>query len=390
MNNFSFQNPTKILFGRGMQAKAGAECARFGKKVLVHYGSERVRQNGLLGEVEASLTAAGVSFLELGGVQPNPRLSLVHQGIDLCRKKKVDLILAVGGGSVIDSAKAIAAGVPYAGDVWDFYCGKAVPEKALPVASVLTIPAAGSEASNSSVITREKDSRKYGLTASCLYPAFSILNPELAFSLPAYQVACGATDILSHLMERYFTSVRPVRLTDGLIEATMRTIVANVPKVLANPKDYDSWAEVMWAGCVAHNNLLDTGRIGDWASHGIEHELSAKYDVAHGAGLAVVFPAWMRYVYRHDMARFNRFAVEVWGVRADYFDPEATALAGIAALKGFLISIGMPANFAELGAREEDIPEMARLATGGGKWTLGNFVKLDDKAVEAIFRLAAE
>jgi alcohol dehydrogenase YqhD (iron-dependent ADH family) len=202
-------------------------------------------------------------------------------------------------------------------------------------------------------------------------------------------VACGATDILSHLMERYFTNARPVELTDGLIEATMRNMIHNVPKVLAEPSGYDAWAEVMWSGCVAHNNLFDTGRIGDWASHGIEHELSAMYDVAHGAGLAVVFPAWMKHVYKHDVSRFVRFAVEVWGVRQDYFDPEATALAGIAALQKFLSSIGMPSNLKELGASEDKIPEMARLATQNDKFLLGNFVKLDSKAVEAILRIAA-
>ena len=389
MENFTFHNPTKIIFGRGTQALAGAECARYGRKILVHFGSGRVRESGLLAEVEDSLKAAGLEIFELGGVKPNPRLSLVREGIALCRREKIDLILAVGGGSTIDSAKAIAVGVPDAGDVWDFYTYKRTPEKALPVASVLTIPAAGSESSESSVITDEDGRRKYGLSADCLYPVFSILNPELAFTLPAYQVAAGATDILSHLMERYFTNARPVDLTDGLIEANMRAIVKNVPKILAHPRDYDAWAEVMFGGCTAHNNLFGSGRIGDWASHGIEHELSAMYDVAHGAGLAVVFPAWLRYVHRHDITRFVRFAVEVWGVRQDYNDAEATALAGIDRLQQFLVSIGMPATLKDLGIPAEKIPEMARLATQNDRFLMGNFVKLDSKAVAAILTSAA-
>ncbi len=386
MENFSFQNTTKIIFGRGTQHQVGAECRHHARKVLLHFGGQSIKKSGLYDQVVASLIDAGVEFVELGGVQPNPRLALVHKGVELCRAEGVELILAVGGGSVIDSAKAIAMGVPYEGDVWDFYSYKTEPKTALPVATVLTIPAAGSESSDSSVITKEEGWRKNGFTHKVQTPVFSILNPELAFTLPKYQVACGAADIMSHLMERYFTNARPVELTDALIEATLRTMIRNVPKVLANMQDYDAWAEVMWSGCVAHNNLLDTGRIGDWASHGIEHELSAMYDVAHGAGLAVVFPAWMRHVYRQDTNRFVRFAVEVWGLRNDYWNPEATALAGVQALQDFWVSIGMPRNLAELGASPEKIDQMATLATGGDRWTLGNFRKLGQADVAAILR----
>jgi hypothetical protein len=276
-----------------------------------------------------------VEFIELGGVQPNPRLSLVKQGIELCRKHNIDFILAVGGGSVIDSAKAIAVGVPYEGDVWDFYSGKAVPEKALPVGVVLTIPAAGSEASKSSVITNEDGWYKRGLNVEIIRPKFAIMNPEITFTLPPYQTACGAADIMAHVMERYFTHQKDVDFTDRLCEATLKTIIKNVPIVLEEPENYQARAEIMWASTIAHNDLLSTGRIGDWASHAIEHELSGIYDVPHGAGLAVVFPAWMKYVYKEDVDRFVQFATRVWDVEMDFSNPERTALEGIYRLTQF-------------------------------------------------------
>ncbi len=388
MENFVFSNPTRILFGKGMEDSVGKEAARYGKKVLLHYGSERVRDSGLLGKVRANREAAGLAVVELGGAQPNPRLSLVEKGIALARKENVDLILALGGGSVIDSSKAIAVGVPATHPVWDFYEGTRSPEKALPVATILTIPAAGSESSHSSVITNEDGDLKRGLSHELIYPVFSILNPTFCFTLPAWQVGCGASDILAHLMERYFTNVRSVDFTDRLLEAAMRSIIAAAPRVLAKPDDYDAWAEFMLTGQMAHNNSLEVGRIGDWASHNIEHELSGIYDVAHGAGLAVVFPAWMDYVYTHDITRFFRWAVEVWGVEPDYFNPERTALAGIAALRNFSASIGMPITLEEAEIGEDRLEEMAGKATGNGKNTLGSFVKLGKADVLAIYKLA--
>jgi alcohol dehydrogenase YqhD (iron-dependent ADH family) len=389
MENFSFANPTRIIFGAGTHKHVGAECYyRKCMRVLLHYGGGSIKKSGVYDDVVKSLREVGVHVVELGGVKPNPRVSLVREGIALCRRERVDLILAVGGGSVIDSAKAIALGVPYEGDVWDFYSGKARPERTLPVASILTIPAAGSESSNSSVITNEKGDLKRDCTDGLLYPVFSILNPELAFTVPPYQVASGGTDILSHLMERYFTNAKPVELSDALIEATMRNVIRNLPIVLEKPDNYNAWAEVMWSGCVAHNNLFECGRIGDWASHGIEHELSGIYDVTHGAGLAVVFPSWMRQVYLHDVPRFVRFAVEVWGVPNDYFSPEVTALAGIDRMQQFLVSIGMPKSLGELGIKKDRIAEMASKATGGGKCMIGNFVKLGEEEVEEILRRA--
>jgi alcohol dehydrogenase YqhD (iron-dependent ADH family) len=387
MENFSFANPTKIIFGAGSHKQVGAECYyRNCMRVLLHYGGGSIRKTGVYDDVVKSLREVGATVIEMGGVKPNPRLSLVREGIALCRRERVDLILAVGGGSVIDSAKAIGIGVPYEGDVWDFYSGKARPEKTLPVACILTIPAAGSEASAASVITNETGWLKRDCCNDLLYPLFSILNPELAYTVSPYQVACGGTDILSHLMERYFTNAKPVELSDELLEATMRNVIRNLPKVLANREDYNAWAEVMWSGCVAHNNLFECGRIGDWSSHAIEHELSGIYDVAHGAGLAVVFPSWMRQVYTHDMARFIRFAVEVWGVKNDYFNPEKTAVAGIDKMQEFFISIGMPSNLAELGIKDDRVTEMAAKATGGGRKMVGNFVKLAESDVEEILR----
>jgi len=290
VNNFIFLNPTRIIFGKGTENLVGAETKKHADKVLLHYGGGSIKKIGLYDTVVKSLKEAGVEFTELAGVQPNPRLSLVRQGIEICRKEGIRFILAVGGGSAIDSAKAIAVGVPYDGDVWDFYIGKAKVKEALPVGVVLTIPAAGSEASPSSVITNEDGWYKRGLTTDRIFPRFSILNPELTYTLPNYQTACGAADIMAHIMERYFTNTKDVELTDRLCESTMKTLINNVPKALANPTDYAARAEIMWTATVAHNNLLGTGRDEDWASHDIEHEISGIYDIAHGAGLAIVFP----------------------------------------------------------------------------------------------------
>jgi alcohol dehydrogenase YqhD (iron-dependent ADH family) len=389
MDNFDFRNPTRILFGRGMENEVGARVAGHSRRILLHFGGGSIKASGLYDRVVASLAAAGVEWVELGGVAPNPRLALVREGIALCRAHHLDFVLAVGGGSVIDSAKAIAMGVANDGDVWDFYAGLRAPTAALPVATVLTIPAAGSESSTASVITNEDGWIKRGFNSELLYPVFSILNPELAFTLPAFQVACGAADILSHLMERYFTNVRHVDFTDRLIEATMKTVIAQAPKVLAKLDDYDAWADLMWAGTVAHNNLLNTGRIGDWGSHDIEHEISGIYDVAHGAGLAVVFPAWMKHVLDHDLDRFVQWAVRVWNVEYDGFDRESVARAGIARLEAFFRSLGLGTTLASLGVGTDRIDEMAKKATSNGATTVGRFVRLDTAGVAAVLRLAA-
>ncbi|MEI7846173.1 MAG: iron-containing alcohol dehydrogenase [Chloroflexota bacterium] len=388
MENFEYCNPTRILFGRDTQQQVGAQVATYSQKILLHFGSERFKTSGLYAQVTASLQQAGVEWIELGGVQPNPRLSLVQQGIQLCKQHQLGLVLAVGGGSVIDSAKAIAMGAMLDGDVWDFFLGQGAPAAALPVGTILTIPAAGSEASTGTVITNEVGWLKRAVNSPLLYPRFAILNPELAFSLPKFQVACGAADIMAHLMERYFTNVSHVAFTDRLLEATMKTIISQAPLVLSNPQDYDAWAELMWAGTIAHNNLLNTGRVGDWASHQIEHEISGIYDVAHGAGLAVVFPAWMRYVLHHDLNRFNQWAVRVWNVEMDPFNPEAVANAGIEKMEAFFHSLGLGTHLVDLGIQDDRIAEMADKCTEGNTQIVGNFVKLDRAAVTQVLRLA--
>ena len=345
-------------------------------------------RSGLLDRVKKSLEEEDISYVELGGVKPNPRSGLVYEGIELCRKEHVDFVLAVGGGSTIDSAKAIAAGSVYDGDFWDYYQGKKV-EKALPVGTVLTIAAAGSEGSPDSVITKEEGMLKRGATGEGLRPKFSVLNPALTQTLPAYQTAAGITDIMAHLFERYFTNTENVEVTDRLIEGLLLSVIHEAPKVIADPDDYQARANIMWAGMMAHNNSCGVGREQDWGSHDIEHELSAVYDCTHGAGLAMVVPAWMTYNLKHDVNRFVQLAVRVWGCQMDFQNPEVTARAGIRALKNFLRSIGMPLNFGEIGAKEEDIKKMAHTACygNGRKGTVGKFVRLGEEDVEKIYRL---
>lgn len=392
MLNFNFCRPTDFYFGRGQENHTGEICKKHGaKKVLLHFGGQSAVKSGLITRIQESLDEADVKYVLLGGVQPNPRAELVYEGIRLCREHNVDLVLAVGGGSVIDSAKAIAMGVPYAGDFWDFFMGGKKPERALPVGCVLTIAAAGSEGSNSCVIDKEVDGivRKKGSRFQSNVCTFSILNPELTFTLPPFQTACGACDIMCHVFERYFTNTRDVMVTDELCEGVLRTIVQMLPRVMKDPKDYEARAAIMWASTLAHNDLLGVDREQDWCSHHIEHELSALYDCAHGAGLAVVTPAWMTYVYKHDVMRFARFAVNVMGCQMDYEDPEKTALAGIAALRRLWGDAGLPLNFSELSAKKEDIQTIVD-NLGGPEHTEGNFIKLSKNEVKEILTLAAD
>ena len=390
MNNFTFYAPTYFAFGKDMESQAGPLTKRFGgSKALLHYGGGSVVRSGLLDRVKASLDDAGVAWVELGGVKPNPRSGLVYEGIELCRREGVDFVIAVGGGSAIDSAKAIAAGAVYEGDFWDFYEGKPV-EKALPIGTVLTIAAAGSEGSPDSVITKEDGMIKRGASGEAYRPKFSILNPALTQTLPPYQTACGVTDIIAHLYERYLTNTPEVEVTDRMIEALIMAMVHEGPRVIEDPNNYEARANIMWGGMMAHNNSCGVGRSQDWTSHNIEHELSALYDCAHGAGLAVTMPAVFTYVMDHDVTRFAKIAVRVWGCAMDFEHPERTARAGIEALRRFLISLGMPKNFAELGAKEEDIPYLAHTACCGsanadGK--LHGFTTLDENQVQEIYRL---
>ena len=387
MEDFEFYSPTRFVFGRGTETRAGELVRRFGgTNALLHFGGGSVKRNGVYDRVVASLDAAGVGWTPLGGVQPNPLSGLVREGIALCRREKIDFVLAVGGGSTIDSAKAIAFGTLYDGDFADFYHGKDVKRPApvpaaLPIGTVLTIAAAGSEGSGNSVITLEPGMLKRAATGDALRPAFSILNPELTFTLPAWQTACGATDMFAHVVERYFTRTRDVAVSDELCEGLMRTIVAASRRAIAEPRDYAARADLMWAGTLAHNNVCGAGRVQDWSSHGIEHELSALYGCAHGAGLAVVMPAWMSYVMGSGVERFARFAEKVFGVPAG--DQDRMAREGIRRYRAWLRGIGMPLTFEELGAKASDIPALvASLGLRGG--TLGSFMALADADVARI------
>ena len=389
MDNFNFYSPTYFAFGRDTENQAGSLVKRFGgSRVLIHYGGGSAVRSGLIDRVQASLKAEGISSFLLGGVKPNPRSGLVYEGIELCRKENIDFIVAVGGGSAIDSAKAIAAGTVYDGDFWDFYSGKRI-EKALPVGTVLTIAAAGSEGSPDSVITLENGMFKRGASGDAIRPKFSILNPALTQTLPAYQTAAGITDIMAHLYERYLTNTKEVEVTDRMIEALLLTMIHEGPRVIENPDNYEARANIMWAGMMAHNNSCGVGRSQDWNSHNIEHELSALYDCAHGAGLAVTLPAVFRYVMNHDVMRFAQAAVRVWGCQMDFAHPEKTAAEGIDRLQRFFISIGMPGNFAELGAKEEDIPALVNaLCRGDGRdGSISGFVRLDEKDCTKIYQM---
>jgi alcohol dehydrogenase YqhD (iron-dependent ADH family) len=386
MLNFNFQNATEIIFGKGVEEKVGEKVAQYGKKVLLHYGGGSIKKFGLYDKIIKELKNKNLEVFELGGVLPNPRLSLVKEGITICRENDIDFILAVGGGSAIDSAKAIGAGVKYHGDVWDFFDGKAQVKDTLPVGVVLTIPAAGSESSSGSVITNEDGWYKKSFGGNIIRPKFAIMNPEITYTLPSYQTAAGAVDIMAHVLERYFTNEKHVELTDRLCEGVLKTIISNTPKALDFPEDYNSRAEIMIASTVAHNGWLDLGRSTDWASHQIEHELSGIYDITHGAGLAIIFPAWMKYNYKSNIDRFVQFATRVWNVEMNYYDPEATVLEGIKKFEEFLTSIDMPTRLSQADIDSERFEEMAAKATENG--AVGGFVKLNKEDIINIYKLA--
>jgi alcohol dehydrogenase YqhD (iron-dependent ADH family) len=392
MIDFNYYAPTEVVFGKNAEEQTARLVKHYGgHKLLVHYGGSSAQRSGLLDKICTLLKEAGIGYVTLGGVVPNPRLSKVHEGIELCRKEGVDFILAVGGGSVIDSAKAIAFGADYDGEVWDFYAGKAHPATALPVASVLTIPAAGSEMSESSVITNEDGDVKLGYSNNICRPKFAIMNPERTFTLPPYQTAAGVTDIMMHMMERYFSHEGDMTVTDNLTESLLRTMKECVFDVLKNPEDYRNRAQIMWGGSLAHNGLTGCGRDSDWATHQLEHELSGMFDATHGAGLAAIWPSWARYVMQEDISRFVRFAVNVMGIENDFTNPEATAMKGIEAMERFYHAIGMPINIHELIGREitdSEIKEMVRKCTHGYTTTQGRFKTLHAEDIEKIYNMA--
>ena len=392
MLNFDFYSPARIVFGRDTEGRIGELLRPLAKKVLLHYGGGSIKKSGLYDTVTASLRASGVEFAELGGVVPNPRLSLVHEGIDLCKREGVDLILAVGGGSAIDSAKAIAMGVFYDGDVWDIYDQGIAIEKALPVATILTIPAAGSEASGDTVISDDKKELKFGYGSPLLRPVLSIVNPELFFTLPKEQLGFGVADMMSHVFERYFTSTTHTDITDGLCEVTLKTLMKNALLAHRDMKDYNAWAELGFAGTIAHNGIVGVGRAQDWACHMMEHELSAIYDVAHGAGLAVLTPGWMQYVYKDNIEMFVQFAVNVMGVEGSFRDPEAIILEGIDRLREFFRKVGLPASLGDMGIGGDRLEEMAKKASReayGKERPLGGLKKLYWQDILEIFKIVS-
>ena len=392
MDNFNFYSPTEFVFGKGREYDCGMYVKKYGgTKVLIHYGGQSAQKSGLLDRVRKSLEQSGIEYTELGGVQPNPRDTLVYKGIDLCRKEGIDFILAVGGGSVIDSAKCIAYGVPFEGNVWDIYMGKAEPKEMLPVAAVLTIPAAGSEMSESSVITNEDGDVKLGYSNNMSRPKFAIMNPKRTFTLPPYQTAAGVTDMMMHTMERYFTKDDDMDFTTDLAEAALRNIKNAVFAVLKNPEDYRYRAQIMWGGSLMHNGLTGCGVADDWATHQLEHELSGMFDVTHGAGLAAIWPSWARYVMHENLRRFVRFAVNVMDVPNDFTDPEGTALKGIEAMERFYHAIGMPINIKELIGKDitdEEIKEMTRKCSRDYTATCGCLKVLQAADMEAIYKMA--
>ena len=392
MKDFNFYAPTRVVFGRESEAKLPELIRQYGgTKVLIHYGGGSARRYGLLDKVEQMLHEADIDFVELGGVVPNPLLSKVKEGIGLCCREGVDFILAVGGGSVIDSSKAIGYGVPYEGDVWDFWDGKAVPQVSLPVGVILTIPAAGSEMSSSTVITQDEGMLKRGFNSDLCRCKFAIMNPERTYTLPPYQTAAGATDIMMHTMERYFSKYEDATLTDAIAEALLRTVKDAVFEVLKNPEDYRNRANIMWASSLSHNDLTECGTEKDFAVHKLEHELSGLFGVTHGAGLAALWGSWARYVMDKHVSRFVQFAVNVMGVTNDFTNPRATALRGIEAIEHFFQQIGMPTSIPNLIGRkvtDEEIETLVAKCSRGGKITLGAMEILKPADMTAIYRLA--
>ena len=390
MINFQYENPAKIIFGKGVIAKVGEEAKRYGAvKVLLVAGGGSIKRNGVYAQVVESLGKAGIDYCELWGIQPNPLLDKVEEGARICRSQGINFVLAVGGGSVIDTAKAIGVAASNEGNVWDYYMGiRSTIDHCLPIGVVLTIPAAGSETSYASVITNSDGNFKRGIHDNIIIPKFAIMDPQTTYSLSQYQMVCGLSDILAHLMERYFTNVEGTELTDRMIEAVCVTVINNALKALKNPTDYDTRAEIMLAATFAHNNSLDCGRIGDWGSHNVEHELSGSYNIAHGAGLSIIFPAWMKYVWKTNPARFVNFGKNVWGNTSDTNDTEICVEQTIHRLEDWYKQLGLPTRLSDIGIDDSQFETMANRALKNRESGIGQFVKLKKDDIISIFKLA--
>ena len=387
MLNYEYHNPTKLIFGRGTEKKAGENVKKYADKVLLVYGGGSIKRSGLYDEVIDSLKKENIQIVEFPGVEANPKLPTVNRGIELCRKEKIPFVLGVGGGSAIDTAKAIAVGVPYDGDIWDFFIGKAEPQSALPVGTIVTTPATGSESSRNSVITNDKTGQKIGLVSSCIRPVFSILNPERCTTIPMKNLANAVADMMSHIMERYFTNTVHTEVIDGLCESLLRTIMKEGKYIQRHPGDYDTMCELVEAGNLAHNGLLSLGRETDWAPHNMEEIITGIYDCAHGAGLAVVTIAWMKYVYKKHIPMFVQFAVNVMGIQGSFREQERMALDGILALEDFYKYMGLPVRFSELGIDDEKFEYMAKHSVEENEGTVGKLEELTWEDVVNIYRL---
>ena len=386
MENFIYRNPTTIYFGRKTEEKVGEIVAQYSKNILLHhYGVDILKTIGIYDTVIKSLNDAGVKYTELGGVEPNPRIFLVRKGIEICREKNIDFVLAVGGGSVIDSSKAIAFGVPYSGDVWDFFMFKAQVQETLPVGSILTLPGTGSESSLSCVVTNEETGFKGSVDTDVIRPKFAILNPELTMSLPMYQTMCGTFDAFSHIVERYFIESDKVTVTDMQCEAAMRAIIHIGPLQQDDPDNYDYRAEIMWASKIAHDNSLGVGRFGDWSAHLLGHQVSAVCNLTHGASTAIMMLAWMKYIYKQHIDRFYKFAVNVFGVEPTAMSRELTAREGIVRLETFINRLGLPTSLSAAGIDSSKIPEITRFFEKGKP---GSFHPLTKDDVDNIFKIA--
>lgn len=388
MNDFNYYTPTRYIFGRGVESQTGELTRWMGvSRALLVYGGGSVVRSGLLDRVKASLDASEIEYLELGGVQPNPTDDRVYEGIEMCRRENLTGLVAVGGGSAIDTAKAIACGVPYYGDFWDFYAGKKIVQEALPVGVVLTIPAAGSEGSGNSVITKLDGLHKISLrTDSALRPKFAVMNPELTFTLPPYQTASGIADMMAHIFERYFTNTPETEVTDRVAEGVLKAIITEAPRVMAEPENYDARANIMWCGTLAHNGICGTGRQEDWVSHFMEHELSAVYGVTHGAGLAVMTPAWMTFMATHNPSKGAQFARRVMDVVND--DDTQAALEGIARLRAFYASLGLPVTLAQLGIEDPDFDLLVKKLHENKGEVIGGYYRLTAVETRQIYELA--
>lgn len=391
MENFRFCNPTEIIFGKETETSVGKEVKKYSDKILLHYGGDTIKKIGLYDKIIKSLCEENINFIELAGVRPNPVLSVVRNGIDICRNNKISFILAVGGGSVIDSAKAIAAGTPFNGDVWDLFMGKAIPSSALNTGVVLTVPASGSESSMFSVITNEDIPMKKTFRNHLLHPKFAVLNPEITFSISAYQTSLGALDTMSHIFERYFTPTKKADLTDRLCEAAIKSVMENVKIAIKTPDDYNARSELMWASTIAHNGILGTGRIEDWASHRLTYGLGASYGITHGDALSAIIPAWMKYVYRQNIKRFIQFAVRIWGVDPCFGNDQYIAISGIEKFECFLKDLQLPTRIRDLKIKPYDLDKIDFEKMASQELQLGpvgNFMKLNQEDIVNIYKIA--